>query len=385
MSNGQESEPPTALVLAPKFVVSPTDIKVRIAELQDFVQSYMIEGEDFGTIPGTAKPTLYKSGAEKLCDVYGFQRLFQTMNRVEDWEKGFFHYEIRADLVDSRTGLTVAQGLGSANTMEARYRWRKEERKCPECDQPTIIKGKEEYGGGWVCWKKRGGCGQNFAEFDLSITNQAVGRIENDDPYTLVNTILKMAKKRALVDAVLSATRSSGLFTQDMEDTASGVIEGEVIREPIDESPEGGPYDPPPAASPAKTEGRRRRPAAKSKATLEAEAKAIQAGSPPANDVTRWHCASCKDKRPIGADVKDCPYCGHRRGAKTEEKAPPTSSEEAKGDGDPAVLTEEEMKAERDAQGSASEGQAAEEAEAVAERERTEAEAQAVGDEGPFE
>ena len=27
-----------------------------------------------------------------------------------------------------------------------------------------------------------------------------------------------MAKKRALIDAVLSATRSSGLFTQDIED-----------------------------------------------------------------------------------------------------------------------------------------------------------------------
>lgn len=29
-----------------------------------------------------------------------------------------------------------------------------------------------------------------------------------------------MAKKRAFIDAVLSATRSSGLFTQDMEDTS---------------------------------------------------------------------------------------------------------------------------------------------------------------------
>jgi len=33
-----------------------------------------------------------------------------------------------------------------------------------------------------------------------------------------VNTVLKIAKKRALVDATLSVTRSSGLFTQDVED-----------------------------------------------------------------------------------------------------------------------------------------------------------------------
>ena len=36
--------------------------------------------------------------------------------------------------------------------------------------------------------------------------------------YTLVNTILKMAKKRALVDATLSAGRLSNIFTQDIED-----------------------------------------------------------------------------------------------------------------------------------------------------------------------
>ena len=36
---------------------------------------------------------------------------------------------------------------------------------CPECGQPTIIKGKEEFGGGWLCWKKEGisgGCGAKF-------------------------------------------------------------------------------------------------------------------------------------------------------------------------------------------------------------------------------
>lgn len=38
------------------------------------------------------------------------------------------------------------------------------------------------------------------------------------DSYSIINTILKMAKKRAFVDAVLSATRSSGIFTQDIED-----------------------------------------------------------------------------------------------------------------------------------------------------------------------
>jgi len=44
-------------------------------------------------------------------------------------------------------------------------------------------------------------------------------RVPNDDIFSQVNTILKMSKKRAMVDAALSAGRLSDLFTQDMEDT----------------------------------------------------------------------------------------------------------------------------------------------------------------------
>ncbi|MED4126514.1 hypothetical protein P4641_21515, partial [Halalkalibacterium halodurans] len=43
----------------------------RMQQLQRFVKEYMIPGEDYGTIEGINKPTLLKSGAEKLCDVYG--------------------------------------------------------------------------------------------------------------------------------------------------------------------------------------------------------------------------------------------------------------------------------------------------------------------------
>lgn len=346
-----EREESTALApLAPRFVIGPTDIKVRIEELQKFVGDYMIEGEDYGTIPGTAKPTLYKSGAEKLCDVYGFQRLFQTMNRVEDWDRGLFHYEIRADLVDSRTGLTVAQGLGSANTMEARYRWRKEERKCPSCQEPAIIKGKEEFGGGWICWKKKGGCGAAFDDWDESIMSQKTGRIENDDPYTLVNTILKMAKKRALVDAVLSATRSSGLFTQDMEDTARDVVEGEsrIIERPSDEVDGGGPEAPAVESTPPKKRGR---PAQKSQKALAEEAKVIR------NNERPWRCATCEDERSIPAVVKDCPYCGHHRGSKIE--APPPAAEEP--DDAPTRSPDGPTEAEAEAEGAVSEPEAADE------------------------
>lgn len=210
------------------FVMSVDQAKTQLAELQEFVKSVMVEDEDYGVIPGTQKPTLLKPGAEKLCEIYGLAQHIEVTTRIENWEQGFFHYEVKATLTSKRTGGLVSEGIGSCNTKEARYRWRNAQRVCPQCGQETIIKGKDEYGGGWLCWKSKGGCGAKFADGAESIENQVQGRVENDDPYTLVNTVLKLAKKRALVDATLSATRSSALFTQDVEDM--GLAEEPPVR-----------------------------------------------------------------------------------------------------------------------------------------------------------
>jgi hypothetical protein len=210
---------PADLMLTPAFDLDTA--QNRLAELQKFVEFYMKEGEDFGKIPGTPKPTLYKSGADKLCDIYALADKYQVTNRTEDWDRSLFDYEVECSLVSKRTGQLVSTGLGSCNSFEGKYRWRENKRACPACGKETIIKGKEEYGGGWLCWRKEGksdGCGAKFPIEDDSIISQQVGKTQNDDVATLKNTILKMAKKRAKVDAVLSATRSSGLFTQDMDD-----------------------------------------------------------------------------------------------------------------------------------------------------------------------
>lgn len=37
---------------------------------------------------------------------------------------------------------------------------------CPTCGKDSIIKGKEEYGGGYVCYKKKGGCGAKFKSLE---------------------------------------------------------------------------------------------------------------------------------------------------------------------------------------------------------------------------
>src|ERR1019366_4062338 len=92
-------------------------------------------------------------------------------------------------------------------------------RMCPTCGKTgTVIKGKQEYGGGWLCFAKKGGCGAKFPFNDKRIQDQNVGDVPNPDIADLVNTLEKMADKRALVAATLLATGCSDIFTPDLED-----------------------------------------------------------------------------------------------------------------------------------------------------------------------
>jgi len=213
---------PAELMLMP--VMDLELAKKRLAEFQQFVKEYMTKDEDYGLIPGVEKPSLFQPGADKLSELYGLAPTFpdeRTIRNV-DWSMipPLFDYEVTCVLLSKRTGMVVAEGKGSCSSYEAKYRWRDAKRLCPNCSQPTIIKGKEEYGGGWLCWTKRGGCGAKFAEGDQKIEGQKTGREPNEDIADIKNTILKMAQKRAKIAAVLAATRSSGVFTQDVEDMA---------------------------------------------------------------------------------------------------------------------------------------------------------------------
>lgn len=195
------------LDLAPRMVMSIAEAQERLHQFQGFVKAVMVEGVDFGKIPGVEKPTLLKPGAEKLAEIYGLSIEVDVAERIENWEGGFFHYEVRCHLRSKRTGQIMATGIGSCNTKEKRYsdRWAFE-RDIPDGVEKATL-------------KRRTGtskAGKPYTEY----------LVPNADVFTLVNTVLKMAKKRAMIDAVLSATRSSGIFTQDVEDW----VESEIVR-----------------------------------------------------------------------------------------------------------------------------------------------------------
>lgn len=191
-----------------------------------FVRSLMIDGTDYGKIPGAGdKPTLLKPGAEKLCTFFGLRPTFTEVRVIEDWTgkdhngEAFFYYWFRCHLL--KGGEIVAEGDGSCNSHESKYRYRKAERLCPVCGKANIRKGKDN----WYCWKKTDGCGATFAFGDKSIEGQEVGRVLNPDVADQANTLLKMAQKRALIAATLIGVNASEFFTQDVEDMVEAVID----------------------------------------------------------------------------------------------------------------------------------------------------------------
>ncbi len=222
-----------------------TNYRIVVSELRAKV---LRRDVDYGVIPGTNnKEVLFKPGAERLCSAFGFAPDFQLVKSIENWDTipPLFHYQYCCRLIHIDSGRTIASGIGSCNSMESKYRWRKAERVCPKCGKANIRHSKE---GGWYCWRKTDGCGETFAEGDPVITSQNVGKIENPDIFDLVNTIDKMAQKRALIAASLIGCNASEFFTQDVEDFTrkdDDVVEGEVVDEPPADNPNHRPAEEP--------------------------------------------------------------------------------------------------------------------------------------------
>lgn len=226
------------------MVVPPTEAEQRLRDLQEFVKRNMVEGEDYGVIPGTGgrdgerpKKTLLQPGAQKLGEIYGLAVTFEdTRPPIERWdgEDPMFGYFKRALVTRRVDGQFLGSGVGSCNSKEKKYaaRW------VFERDVPVHLNIEK-------LPKKEGVSKKNNRPY-------VQYRVPNPEIFDLVNTIEKMACKRALVAAMISVTRSAGIFTQDMEDLApmggeaNGAPRGEVMDAEFEE-----PAPPPPARKPA--------------------------------------------------------------------------------------------------------------------------------------
>lgn len=177
--------------------------------LVEFTKTVMKANKDFGIIPGTDKPTLLKPGAEKLNSLFQYSPDYTSLTEQVDFDKGFFYLRYKCDLYDA-TGRKVGSGIGSCNSQEKKYRYRNVfEWKATDEEKATALRVETKEG-------KKG--------------KYKVYVIENPNPADLLNTIDKMAQKRALIAATLIACNASEFFTQDIEDM--DIIEGEYVEAP---------------------------------------------------------------------------------------------------------------------------------------------------------
>ena len=173
--------------------LSATETIDHARAVQEVMQTLMKEGEHYGKIPGTDKPTLLKPGAEKLCVAFRIADDY----RVEDLSAGdCIRYRVTCVGRHQLTGIDLGTGVGEGSTNEERYKWRRA--VCDEEFEATPESQRRiKYG------RKSGGY----------FTTKQV----RTEPADLANTVLKMACKRAKMAMVLSVTGASAIFSQDLE------------------------------------------------------------------------------------------------------------------------------------------------------------------------
>ena len=148
---------------------STSTVNIPDEDIETIVGKYLKPQQDYAVIPNTKKPTLLKGGAEKLATIFGFTTSCSIVNRIEHFDydnpaTSFVQYEAKV-IVYNRDGDAVSEGYGSCNSSESKF-----------LKQPFANR---------------------------------------------INTVLKISKKRAYVDAILTATCASSVFTQDMEDISN--------------------------------------------------------------------------------------------------------------------------------------------------------------------
>lgn len=183
----------TAVAVYGERSLTAADVRAQVNLIQDVMRSVMYDGTHYGKIPGTQSVSLYKAGAEKLMATFRLA----AKPEVEDLSAdGEVHYRVTVNLL-SAGGQFLGAGIGECSSREDKYAWR-----------------------GMICQEEFDATPENrrrvkFAKYQ--------GRVEQKkqirtNPSDVANTILKMAKKRAQVDAVITVTAASDIFTQDIED-----------------------------------------------------------------------------------------------------------------------------------------------------------------------
>ena len=163
------------LAISPQYV---ENAKQSLALLQTMVKSSLIEGRDYGSVPGIPGRFLFDPGASQVISAFnchpGERKIIHLIDSDEK-----IAVIVEVPIINNRTQMQVGSGVGAASTLETKhkYRWVSDPVNWGYSEEtiPTLRKKQDD--------------------------NRTMYRINNPEHGELLNTIIKMASKRAEVDA----------------------------------------------------------------------------------------------------------------------------------------------------------------------------------------
>lgn len=241
---------------------TPAVLVEQVQMIQQAMATVMHDKEHYGTIPGCGdKPTLLKAGAEKLCFMFRLAPEYKV-EIVDIGCQGHREYRVTCRLTSIQSGSFVGEGVGSCSTMESKYRYRtdKGSEEMTDVAVPREYWDQKKAGNnkalGAILANAIGEPGRygtnknNEGTWVITRRGESAGKVENQDIADVYNTCLKMAKKRASVDATLTATAASDIFAQDLEDMHGEQEFPANVQQQQPEQPNGNGGHRPPAKAP---------------------------------------------------------------------------------------------------------------------------------------
>ena len=195
----------------------------QVQAIQQLMAEVMVKGNyekgiegHYAVIPGTKKLSLLKAGAEKIGLLF---RLAPHYEVEKEFDGEHLTVTVKCTLSHIEKGTIWGEGLGMCSTKENKFRFRAGEGEVTEHPVPKAYwdakrndpkKALELIGGP--------GFGVKKTDTGWYITKKGGDKVEHTNPADYYNTVIKIAKKRSHVDAIITATAASDIFTQDLND-----------------------------------------------------------------------------------------------------------------------------------------------------------------------
>jgi hypothetical protein len=264
---------PLPAVVEP-MALTAQEIRANVNLIQTVLKSVFKKDVHYGIIPGTPKPTLYKPGAEKIMVLFRLngKPVIEDLSTLDE-----IRYRVSVMITHQVTRHEIGWGVGECSSNETKYKWIGV--KFPSDWEGTPEDRRREI------WKQGKEKPYQVKQFRANISDVA-------------NTVLKMAKKRALVDATLTCTAASDVFDQDIEDMPEGLranVASATPRPPMPQRASQKPAD----------------PVAQAPAQPPAEDQSQEEEQPPAAAAARKPSVNLKSAKKLVAKF-DCPckFCG---------------------------------------------------------------------------